>query len=171
MNVVHSSPVFLLAVFFCIIRTVHAVYPNEQAVFTVPSSSEFNANISDLFPLGIPHKSWTTWSCSSKPRSLSDKTLRPTHEGKPRHHYAKAPDGAKSLKVFFPKNSFGLHSNPGGGVSFYASGPEDVDMTTAKEITFGYSVFFDKGYAFNKGGKLPGICTSPLTTQFARSHP
>jgi hypothetical protein len=32
-----------------------------------------------------------------------------------------------------------------------------VDLTTAKEVTFGYSIFFQKGFAFNRGGKLPGI--------------
>jgi hypothetical protein len=90
-----------------------------------------------------------------------------THEMKHLpYHYAKAPNGTKSLKVFFPRNAFGLHLNPLGGVSFYAPGLKDVDMTTDKELTFGYSMFFDTGFVYNKGGKLPGICTSCLTTQY-----
>jgi len=39
----------------------------------------------------------------------------------------------------------------------YAPGPSSVDLTTAKEATFGYSVYFPVGFAFQKGGKMPGI--------------
>jgi hypothetical protein len=35
-------------------------------------------------------------------------------------------------------------------------------LTTAKEATLGYSVLFQDGFEFNLGGKLPGLCTSPL---------
>jgi hypothetical protein len=73
------------------------------------------------------------------------------------HNYTKAPDGKNAMRIFYPNGSVSLHSIPLGGISFYAPGPPDVDMTTAKEITFGYRVFFDKGFAYRQGGKLPGV--------------
>ena len=39
-------------------------------------------------------------------------------------------------------------------------GPQNVDLTTAKEVTFGYSVMFEHGFHFNEGGKPPGLCES-----------
>lgn len=61
------------------------------------------------------------------------------------------------MKAHYPKGSYNFGHNPQGGFSFYAPGPAAVDLTTAKEATFGYSVFFPKGFAFNLGGKLPGL--------------
>jgi hypothetical protein len=61
------------------------------------------------------------------------------------------------MLAIFPKGSCSL-SNTNGGFSFYSPGPENVDLTTAKEVTFGYSVMFEEGFQFNMGGKLPGLC-------------
>jgi hypothetical protein len=44
-------------------------------------------------------------------------------------------------------------------MSFFTSGPPNVDLTTAKEATVAYSVYFEPGFAFNHGGKMPGFCT------------
>jgi hypothetical protein len=44
-------------------------------------------------------------------------------------------------------------------MSFRVKGPADVDLTTAKEATVAYSIYFEPGFAFNHGGKLPGFCT------------
>lgn len=57
-------------------------------------------------------------------------------------------------------------STPLGGFSFYTPGPRLHDGTSqplldfkkGREITFSYSIFFEPGYAFNLGGKLPGLC-------------
>jgi len=40
---------------------------------------------------------------------------------------------------------------------FYTAGPSNVDLTTAKEVTLGYSVMFEEDFEWNKGGKLPGL--------------
>lgn len=68
------------------------------------------------------------------------------------------------MLAIFPK---GCHSQSQtkGGFSFYAPGPQSVDLTTAKEVTFGYSVMFEHGFQFNKGGKLPGLC-EPLSSLY-----
>lgn len=61
------------------------------------------------------------------------------------------------MQAHYPKGSYTFGHQPQGGISFYAPGPSDVDLTTAKEATFGYSVMFDEGFDWNKGGKLPGL--------------
>jgi hypothetical protein len=61
------------------------------------------------------------------------------------------------MKAHFPQGSYTFGNDPQGGFSFYAPGPTSLDLSTAKEATFGYSVFFPKGFAFNLGGKLPGL--------------
>jgi hypothetical protein len=73
------------------------------------------------------------------------------------HDYVNAPDGKQAMKAHYPEGSYTFGHQPQGGLSFYAPGPSSVDLTSAKEVTFGYSVFFEEGFAFNKGGKLPGI--------------
>ena len=67
-----------------------------------------------------------------------------------------------SLKAHYPKGSYKPSVAPCGGCGFYAPGPSSVDLTTAKEVLFSYSIYFPSGFQFVKGGKLPGLCESPL---------
>ena len=47
---------------------------------------------------------------------------------------------------------------PGHGYSFYTEGQHNgVEVTGAKEVVFSYSVYFQEGFQFVKGGKLPGL--------------
>jgi hypothetical protein len=62
------------------------------------------------------------------------------------------------MKAHYPKGSFTFSHHPPGGFSFYAPGPVEVDLTTAKEATLGYSVYFPQGFDWKWGGKLPGLC-------------
>jgi len=66
--------------------------------------------------------------------------------------YVKAPDGRLSMMATYPEGSYRLQN---GGFSFYA--PGTVDLSNAKEVVLGYSVFFEEGFEFQKGGKLPGL--------------
>ncbi|KAF8894780.1 hypothetical protein BD779DRAFT_1467332 [Infundibulicybe gibba] len=114
--------------------------------------------LSDLFPASLGLKSWSTSPLAPNPLPLSDVALRPTNLlSALSHDYVAAPDGKQSMKAHYPKGSYTFGFQPQGGLSFYAPGPKDVDLTTAKEATLGYSVFFESGFAFNLGGKLPGI--------------
>jgi len=63
------------------------------------------------------------------------------------------------MQIIYPKGTAALSGadTPAGGVSFYAPGPENVDLSNAKEVTFAYSVLFQDGFDFHMGGKLPGI--------------
>lgn len=91
---------------------------------------------------------------------MSDATLRPVKVASGMtHDYVNAPDGMYSMQAVYPEGSYTPSNTPRGGFSFYAPGPAAVDLTTAKEATFGYSVYFPTGFDFVKGGKLPGLCT------------
>ncbi|KAF5387146.1 hypothetical protein D9615_001995 [Tricholomella constricta] len=117
-----------------------------------------NSKLSSLFPVPGFSKSWSTSPLAENPLDLSDATLKPTRLlSALSHDFVSAPDGKKAMKAHFPKGSYTFTHQPQGGLSFYAPGPDSVDLSTAKEATFGYSVYFDAGFAFNKGGKLPGI--------------
>ncbi|KAL0947644.1 hypothetical protein HGRIS_013731 [Hohenbuehelia grisea] len=114
--------------------------------------------LSALFPVGASSKSWSTAPGADNALPLSDSTLRPTRVlSALSHDYVSAPDGKKGMKAHFPKGSYTFGHQPQGGLSFYAPGPANVDLKNAKEVTFGYSVYFEAGFAWNKGGKLPGI--------------
>lgn len=68
-----------------------------------------------------------------------------------------APDGSYALIANYPAGTVKL-SAPGHGYSFYSSGDNDgIEITGAKEVVFSYSVMFQAGFQFNKGGKLPGL--------------
>ncbi|KAF7972972.1 hypothetical protein HWV62_10639 [Athelia sp. TMB] len=101
---------------------------------------------------------WTTLAGVSGALPLSDATFRPTSIlSALKHQYVAAPDGTPSMKATYPAGSYTYGHEPQGGFSFYSPGPSDVDLTTAKEATLGYSVYFAKNFQFNKGGKLPGL--------------
>ncbi|KAI0373148.1 hypothetical protein BV20DRAFT_938489 [Pilatotrama ljubarskyi] len=126
----------------------------------VPTSNfTTRASISSpLFPVSPQIKYWTTDPDLPSPSPLSDATFRPHNQITAlTHSYVNAPDGKKSMKAHFPAGSYTFSHTPQGGISFYAPGPSSVDLTTAKEVTFGYSVFFPSGTQFVKGGKLPGL--------------
>ncbi|KAL4065171.1 polysaccharide lyase family 14 protein [Scleroderma citrinum] len=101
-----------------------------------------------LYPVEQPRSEdlrWTTAPLLQHAWPLSSSTLNPTRPFR------------LALKAQYPKGSYTLTHEPKGGLSFYASGPMNVDLTTAKEVTFGYSVYFDEGFEWQKGGKLPGL--------------
>ncbi|KAG5219698.1 polysaccharide lyase family protein [Salix suchowensis] len=73
------------------------------------------------------------------------------------HDFVSAPDGKKGMRANYPKGSYTFTHKPQGGLSFYALGPQNFGLENAKEITLGYRVFFQKGFDWVKGGKLPGV--------------
>lgn len=72
-----------------------------------------------------------------------------------------APDGSAAMRAFFTKGSISpAHTDVPGGFSLYAKGT--TDLTEGNEVTFSYSAFFEEGFQFNLGGKMPGLCTCLL---------
>lgn len=137
-----------------------------------PSSSltarKGSARLASLIPADASKK-WTTLLGASGTLPLEDETFRITHKSDIPYDYTDAPDGEKSLRVHYPKGSYrlGVSGVPKGGISFYAPGPESVDLTTAKEATFGYSVMFPEGFEWVMGGKLPGLCAFTFVMDFS----
>eukprot|EP00483_Globobulimina_turgida_P008454 UN08471 len=138
-------------------RPVCSVRPSNTTTPTSAPNTAPSSVSSPLFPVSSQPSSWTTSSSISGALPLSDDTFRPFKEIKAlSHNYTNAPDGELSMQAHYPAGSFTFSNTPQGGFSFYAPGPANVDLTTAKGATFGYTVYFPSGFQFVKGGKLPG---------------
>lgn len=99
---------------------------------------------------------WTTSTLSSSALSFSD-AMTPLTSGK-FPATSTAPDGTLGLIANYPGGTYGYSSANGQGFSFYSpASANGVDVSTATEVLFTYSVFFPTGFDFVKGGKLPGI--------------
>ncbi|KAI0781511.1 hypothetical protein BD413DRAFT_463727 [Trametes elegans] len=127
------------------------------AAATSSASSATSGLLKKLFPVSFT-SFWTTSTASSDALPLDDSTLGITHLlSALSHDYVTAPDNKYSMKAHYPKGSYTFTHKPQGGLSFYATGPKSVDLESAKEVTFGYSVYFEDDFEFNMGGKLPGL--------------
>lgn len=114
---------------------------------------------SPLFPVSPQLSYWTTSTSISGALPLADSTFLPHNQITAlAHPYVDAPDGELSMQAYYPAGSYNFQNSPQGGFSFYAPGPASVDLTTAKEATFGYTAYFPAGFDFVKGGKVPGLC-------------
>ena len=126
-----------------------------------PLSSTYTRRAANvrLFPVSQGTSSWSVSRAAADALPLSDATFRPEKDiTELSHNYVDAPDGVQSMQAHYPAGSYKPSASPRGGISFYAPGPADVDLTTAKEATLSYSVLFPSGFEFVKGGKLPGLC-------------
>lgn len=112
-----------------------------------------------LYPVRPTVKNWTTSETFQGALPINDQTFRSVDIlPNTTRRVLEAPDGVVSLEAFYPNGSFNPGNTPRGGFSFYAPGPEDVDLTTAREATFAYTVLFPEGFNWVKGGKIPGFC-------------
>jgi hypothetical protein len=124
-----------------------------------PSTGGGGSLTDKLFPSGFGKESWTTAEGIDGALPLSDATLKPTKVLKAlSRDIVKAPDGKLGMQAHYPKGSYTFGHDPQGGFSFYAKGPSDVDLSTALEATFGYSVYFEEDFDYQLGGKLLGFC-------------
>lgn len=85
---------------------------------------------------------------------VDDAALKPLTAGK-LPDTGNAPDGTSALCANFPAGSYGLTNS---GFSFYSSGAHSgVEVDSAREVALSYAVYFEEGFGFNKGGKMPGL--------------
>jgi hypothetical protein len=69
-----------------------------------------------------------------------------------------SPDGQSALIANYPAGTFHYSASTGHGYSFYTAGSHNnVLVSGAKEVLFSYSIYFQDGFQFVKGGKLPGL--------------
>ncbi|CAE6464873.1 unnamed protein product [Rhizoctonia solani] len=125
-----------------------------------PSSVPVQGIAAKVLPLGLGNSanSWTTVPNTNEYHALADtgSTLRPTRVlGGSLAAVGTAPDGRAAMEVFFAQGSYAFTSGVAGGISFYAYGPSD--LSSGNEFTLGYSIFFESGFDFVHGGKLPGL--------------
>jgi len=132
--------------------------PSSAAASPSPSQSSNSGGgllsglLGRLFPAGKGSADWTT---SDGAMSFDD-ALKPLTAGK-LPSQGNAPDGSNALVANYPAGTVKLAA-PGHGYSFYSAGDKDgVYVQGAKEVMFSYSVFFESGFDFVKGGKLPGV--------------
>lgn len=76
-------------------------------------------------------------------------------------HSTVVKDGRLAWEALYPRGSI----NPGGaikgGFGLYLAGPDAFARALndhAREVVIGYEVYFEIGFEWAKGGKLPGIC-------------
>jgi len=123
-----------------------------------PSTGGGDSLTGKLFPEGFGKEFWTTAEGIDGALPLSDATLKPTNVLRAlSRDIVKAPDGKLGMQAHYPEGSYTFGHDPQGGFSFYAKGPSDVDLSTALEATFGYSVFFEEDFDYQLGGKLLGF--------------
>lgn len=169
-------PLHLVLLLACAILPVdggHYYHPITNLLHRRHSNTSVNARLAALMPRAAV-ESWTTVpGRGDSSRKLDDSTFKPMKAmSNPKWYYGPAPDGKRSLIAKYPKGSYTFTHEPKGGFSFYAPGP--IDLSNAREVTFGYSVWFPDGFEFNKGGKLPGLCAHTLSlllcTQLTKSQ-
>lgn len=130
-----------------------------KAESSTPTQAAGSGTTNALFPVSIVgDDSWSTNANEQNYVPLSSSVFQAEAKlsGENNDNYVTFA-GKKALKATYPQGSWNPSHEPRGGLSFYAPGPDKVDLTTAKEATFGYSVYFPTGFQFNMGGKLPGL--------------
>lgn len=151
---------------------------NELVLVNPNSTTLTTFNPYHLFPCPIRSNGFTTIPssvCRLHPRirhvSLSDEGLCVTKitSGTSRAVVGAAGDNRVSgWEAVYPKGSInpGNASAPRGGFGFYVGGPKfdganaaptNPCFNEAKEVLFSYAVYFEPGFDFNRGGKLPGV--------------
>ncbi|KAI0695112.1 hypothetical protein C8T65DRAFT_744143 [Cerioporus squamosus] len=117
-------------------------------------------SVQELFPKGnLPLKSWSMSTQVPGHFSMSPEAFNIPSGLGPADPLTivNGPDGAPSPAIEATYGAGKYGDGSGSGFSFYALGPEQVNLTTAKEVTFSYSVYFEKGFDFVLGGTLPGL--------------
>lgn len=117
------------------------------------SSSGSSSPLGNLFP--VRGSNWWSTSDQASPHLSVDGALKPLTAGK-LPAAGTAPDGSSALVANFPAGTVKITSTS--GFSFYTEGEHNgVVVEGAKEVLFSYSVYFESGFDFVKGGKMPGL--------------
>lgn len=140
----------------------HVAHKRAAAAKPTASASSTDTPLAKLYPVEVHTDGpdgWTVVPSAPGAVPLSDATLNPRNiVGGLKHPFITGPGGKPSMEATYPEGSFNFQHTPRGGIGFYAPGPSRVDWSTAKEATLGYSIYFEAGFEWNLGGKLPGLC-------------
>ncbi|QRV93402.1 polysaccharide lyase family 14 protein [Ceratobasidium sp. AG-Ba] len=167
-NIAANKPTFTLSTKSAKFTTIKTKSTSQTATETdtteaaAPTSGTGGISINDkllaIFPAGTASgkSKWSTNPAVNGAMVLSDSAIRATKVAKLPHPVVDF-QGKKAQQVTFEKGSYAYRGSAQGGISMYALGPANQPITNAKKFTFSYSVFFEDGFKFNQGGKLPGI--------------
>jgi hypothetical protein len=143
--------------------------PSASSSAAAPSSTPSSSSGSDSGHSGAPSlkaalfpvsqtSSWTTAAQLSNAVALTDGNLKIVSRIKDISNPITTHAGRTAMQASFPAGQWGLQKDVIGGMSWYGQGQTSAeDWNNAKEITFGYGLYFTDDYAWNKGGKLPGL--------------
>ena len=95
---------------------------------------------------------------------LSDSALNVIKVQSGMSHNVVTKESKTAGQADYPKVSWNPSNTPLGGFGFYLGGSDEfynAIMNGADEVILGYSIFFEDGFEFNKGGKLPGLRGGP----------
>ncbi|KAI5116822.1 hypothetical protein M0805_002880 [Coniferiporia weirii] len=90
---------------------------------------------------------------------LSDDALNVIKVQSGMTHNVVTQAGKTAWEAVYPAGSWNPSNTPLGGFGMYVGGSDAFKAAIdngANEVVFGYSVMFEDGFEFNKGGKLPG---------------
>ncbi|TDL21278.1 hypothetical protein BD410DRAFT_790052 [Rickenella mellea] len=90
---------------------------------------------------------------------LSDNSLNVIKVTSGTTHKVVEQDGKTAWEADYPKGSWNPTGSPKGGFGFYVGGNDAFQSAIkagAKQVIFVYSLKFQDGFQWNKGGKLPG---------------
>jgi len=76
-------------------------------------------------------------------------------------HTTVVKDERLAWEALYPRGSINPGSEIKGGFGLYLAGPDAFARALsehAREVVIGYEVYFEIGFEWAKGGKLPGIC-------------
>ena len=93
--------------------------------------------------------------------ALDDKTLNVIKVTSGLTHNVVQQNGKTAWEAIYPQGSWNPSNTPRGSFGFYLGGTNEFASAIANgadEVMMGYSVMFQDGFQFNKGGKLPGTC-------------
>lgn len=152
----------------------YAMEDDEISDIPIPSFS-----LAELFPVPVKY-GWTTSQPSNQDKTIiakQRKDLSKVHTERlddghlgvhhvsigTTHKRFQLADGTRVWEAFYVNGSYTPSGPVRGGFGLYLGGPKGkwkqfVDLHS--QITMSYAVYFEEGFDFVKGGKLPGLCKS-----------
>lgn len=127
------------------------------ATAEVKTSSKTTNALHLIWPVSVAaaKSSWSTAVDVDDSVKLSDKALNILSGASTSHAYDTAPDGSSALRAHYPKGSIDPGSDNIGGFGMYAL--TGIDLSKGTEVLMSYKAYFQDGFQFNKGGKMPGL--------------
>ncbi|EJD05556.1 uncharacterized protein FOMMEDRAFT_145058 [Fomitiporia mediterranea MF3/22] len=124
--------------------------PNDLGRKLFPRQYHYHHGFTSAFGVFIP---------GVTPVFLDDDALNVDDVENNTSHDLVVQEGKVAWEAIYPEGSWNPSNVPRGGFGLYIGGSDEFVEATAKgadEVMLSYSVMFESGFEWNKGGKLPG---------------